>query len=136
MRGMYWSVSPVRWTACNQAAARGVISIDGDREFRRRMLEMGFCNHACVELVRRAPFGDPIVLRPPRISPELAQRSRRRRCWLHSSLPDATRGIRLFWIICLRERVLEKFLRDGNLPPDIELSATKYANFPLARALP
>jgi ferrous iron transport protein A len=24
---------------------------------------MGFCNNACVELIRRAPFGDPIEFR-------------------------------------------------------------------------
>ena len=35
----------------------------GESEFRRRLLEMGFCNGACVELVRRAPFGDPIEFR-------------------------------------------------------------------------
>ena len=37
-----------------------VVSISGEAEFRRRLLEMGFCNATCVELVRRAPFGDPI----------------------------------------------------------------------------
>jgi Fe2+ transport system protein FeoA len=44
-----------------QPGCRGtVVGVQGDREFRRRMLEMGFCNGACVELLRRAPFGDPI----------------------------------------------------------------------------
>ena len=46
---------------CLQQGCRArVVSVSGDGEFRRRMLEMGFCNAACVELVRRAPFGDPI----------------------------------------------------------------------------
>ena len=40
-----------------------VLGVRGDREFRRRILEMGFCNGACVELIRRAPFGDPIEFR-------------------------------------------------------------------------
>jgi len=37
-----------------------VVAVAGDGELRRRLLEMGFCNGACVEVVRRAPFGDPI----------------------------------------------------------------------------
>ena len=61
--------------ACPQAAGscplsnvdvgcRGcVVSVDGDAEVRRRLLEMGFCNSATVEVVRRAPFGDPIEFR-------------------------------------------------------------------------
>ena len=40
-----------------------VLSVSGDREFRRRLLEMGFCNGVGVEMVRRAPFGDPIEFR-------------------------------------------------------------------------
>jgi ferrous iron transport protein A len=40
-----------------------VVSISGDREFRRRLLEMGFCNGSHVELIGRAPFGDPIEFR-------------------------------------------------------------------------
>ena len=40
-----------------------VVSVSGEREFRRRLLEMGFCNGACVEMIRRAPFGDPIEFR-------------------------------------------------------------------------
>jgi ferrous iron transport protein A len=40
-----------------------VLSVSGDREFRRRLLEMGFCNGVAVEMVRRAPFGDPIEFR-------------------------------------------------------------------------
>jgi ferrous iron transport protein A len=37
-----------------------VVSISGDTGIRRRLLEMGFCNGAVVEMVRRAPLGDPV----------------------------------------------------------------------------
>jgi Fe2+ transport system protein FeoA len=50
----------------NQLAAgcRGfVVSVGGDADLRRRLLEMGFCNGANVELIRRAPLGDPIEFR-------------------------------------------------------------------------
>ena len=40
-----------------------VLSVTGDRDLRRRLLEMGFCNGAHVEVVRRAPLGDPIEFR-------------------------------------------------------------------------
>jgi ferrous iron transport protein A len=40
-----------------------VLSVSGDRECRRRLLEMGFCNGALVEVIRRAPLGDPIEYR-------------------------------------------------------------------------
>jgi ferrous iron transport protein A len=40
-----------------------VLSVGGDQEVRRRLLEMGFCNGAKVEVVRRAPLGDPIEFR-------------------------------------------------------------------------
>jgi Fe2+ transport system protein FeoA len=40
-----------------------VLSIDGDRDLRRRLMEMGLCNGTKVEVVRRSPFGDPIELR-------------------------------------------------------------------------
>jgi Fe2+ transport system protein FeoA len=40
-----------------------VVSVGGDVEVRRRLLEMGFCNGAKVEVVRRAPLGDPIEFR-------------------------------------------------------------------------
>jgi ferrous iron transport protein A len=66
-------------TACNNYASaptcplhelgigcRGnVVAVGGDAELRRRLLEMGFCNGACVEVVRRAPLGDPIEFRLP-----------------------------------------------------------------------
>lgn len=40
-----------------------VVSVKGETEVRRRLLEMGFCNGARVEVVRRAPLGDPIQFR-------------------------------------------------------------------------
>lgn len=40
-----------------------VVSVGGDPEMRRRLLEMGFCNGAKVQMVRRAPLGDPIEFR-------------------------------------------------------------------------
>jgi ferrous iron transport protein A len=40
-----------------------VCGVGGDPELRRRLLEMGFCNGARVEVLRRAPLGDPIEFR-------------------------------------------------------------------------
>ena len=40
-----------------------VLAVHADRELKRRLLEMGFCNGARVEVVRRAPLGDPIEFR-------------------------------------------------------------------------
>src|SRR5437763_8006789 len=40
-----------------------VVSVAGDPDLRRRLLEMGFCNGARVEVIRRAPLGDPIEFR-------------------------------------------------------------------------
>jgi ferrous iron transport protein A len=40
-----------------------VVAVEGDADLRRRLLEMGFCNGATVEVVRRAPLGDPIEYR-------------------------------------------------------------------------
>lgn len=40
-----------------------VTAVGGDPDVRRRLLEMGFCNGAAVEVVRRAPLGDPIEFR-------------------------------------------------------------------------
>ncbi|HEV2296281.1 MAG TPA: ferrous iron transport protein A [Tepidisphaeraceae bacterium] len=40
-----------------------VVAVGGDVDVRRRLLEMGFCNGASVEVVRRAPLGDPIEFR-------------------------------------------------------------------------
>jgi len=40
-----------------------VIAVSGDEDLRRRLLEMGFCNGTDVEVIRRAPLGDPIEFR-------------------------------------------------------------------------
>ena len=40
-----------------------VFAVGGDADIRRRLLEMGFCNGASVEVIRRAPLGDPIEFR-------------------------------------------------------------------------
>ena len=40
-----------------------VFAVGGDADVRRRLLEMGFCNGASVEVIRRAPLGDPIEFR-------------------------------------------------------------------------
>jgi ferrous iron transport protein A len=40
-----------------------VVSIGGDPEVKRRLLEMGFCSGTCVEVVRRAPLSDPTEFR-------------------------------------------------------------------------
>ncbi|MGE5610835.1 MAG: FeoA family protein [Bacillota bacterium] len=40
-----------------------VVSVQGDPDLRRRLLEMGFCRGVSVEVVRRAPLGDPIEFR-------------------------------------------------------------------------
>lgn len=40
-----------------------VVTVAGETELRRRLLEMGFCNGAEVEVIRRAPLGDPIEFR-------------------------------------------------------------------------
>jgi len=46
------------------AGCRGfVVAVSGDADLRRRLLEMGFCNGANVEVIRRAPLGDPIEFR-------------------------------------------------------------------------
>jgi Fe2+ transport system protein FeoA len=37
-----------------------VLSVSGDADLRRRLLEMGLCGGATVECVRKAPLGDPI----------------------------------------------------------------------------
>lgn len=40
-----------------------VASISGQPELRRRLMEMGLCDRAEVEVVRRAPLGDPIEVK-------------------------------------------------------------------------
>lgn len=40
-----------------------VVEVGGDEDLRRRLLEMGFCNGVQVQMIRRAPLGDPIEFR-------------------------------------------------------------------------
>lgn len=40
-----------------------VLAVTGETGIRRRLLEMGICSGVGIEVVRRAPFGDPIELR-------------------------------------------------------------------------
>ena len=40
-----------------------VIAVGGEADVRRRLLEMGFTSGASVEVIRRAPLGDPIEFR-------------------------------------------------------------------------
>jgi ferrous iron transport protein A len=57
---------PVSSTTLDMLAAgrRGrVHAVTGDTSIRRRLLEMGMCTGVGVEVIRRAPFGDPIELR-------------------------------------------------------------------------
>jgi len=39
-----------------------VRAVTGEPSLRRRLLEMGMCTGVGVEVIRRAPFGDPIEL--------------------------------------------------------------------------
>ena len=55
-----------RMSSLNQLPVGGsgsVTRVGGEPDVRRRLLEMGFCNGASVEVVRRAPLGDPIEFR-------------------------------------------------------------------------
>ena len=57
------SLDSMRLSELTAGRSAQVMAVTGDRELRRRLLEMGFCNGAQVELVRRAPLGDPIEFR-------------------------------------------------------------------------
>ncbi len=50
-------------TELSVGAKAMVVSVGGDAELRRRLLEMGFCNGVEVTVVRRAPLGDPVEFR-------------------------------------------------------------------------
>ena len=40
-----------------------VVAVGGDSDLRRRLLEMGFTSGADVQVIRRAPLGDPTEFR-------------------------------------------------------------------------
>lgn len=44
-------------------ATAQVIGVGGAMAVRRRLLEMGLCQGVTVELLRRAPLGDPLEVR-------------------------------------------------------------------------
>ena len=47
-----------------QPGERGVIvSLEADAGFERRLMELGLVPGTPVEMVRRAPFGDPVEIR-------------------------------------------------------------------------
>lgn len=56
-------VGPCRLNQLGVGCHARVVSVDGDRELKRRLLEMGLCNGASIEVLRRAPLGDPIEFR-------------------------------------------------------------------------
>jgi len=40
-----------------------VIAVTGPESLRRRLMEMGLCRGVVVDVLRRAPFGDPLEVR-------------------------------------------------------------------------
>jgi ferrous iron transport protein A len=48
---------------CAAGSCATVRTVGGERSVRRRLLEMGLCPGVAVEVIRRAPLGDPIELR-------------------------------------------------------------------------
>jgi Fe2+ transport system protein FeoA len=60
-------VATAPFTATLDSVATGhrarIELVAGEPKVRRRLLEMGMCVGVDVEVVRRAPFGDPIELR-------------------------------------------------------------------------
>jgi len=50
-------------SALGIGSAGRVLCVAGERECCRRLLEMGFCGGAVVEVIRRAAFGGPIEFR-------------------------------------------------------------------------
>jgi ferrous iron transport protein A len=57
------NVSACPLSAVGVGCQAKVVAVGGDTEVRRRLLEMGFCNGASIEVIRRAPLGDPIEFR-------------------------------------------------------------------------
>jgi Fe2+ transport system protein FeoA len=57
------SVQPCLLNQLNIGCRGCVVSVGGDPEIKRRLLEMGFCAGTCVEVVRRAPLSDPTEFR-------------------------------------------------------------------------
>jgi ferrous iron transport protein A len=60
---MQFSVAPATLATLQESQRARIQSIQGEIETRRRLLEMGLCPGVMVELVRRAPLGDPYEFR-------------------------------------------------------------------------
>jgi ferrous iron transport protein A len=60
---MHITLAPTTLASLQESQQARVESIKGDTETRRRLLEMGLCPGVMVELVRRAPLGDPCEFR-------------------------------------------------------------------------
>lgn len=60
---MHTTVAPSTLASLGESQTARVRSIEGETETRRRLLEMGLCPGVTVELVRRAPLGDPCEFR-------------------------------------------------------------------------
>jgi ferrous iron transport protein A len=60
---MQFSVAPATLATLQESQRARIQSIVGEIGTRRRLLEMGLCPGVMVELVRRAPLGDPYEFR-------------------------------------------------------------------------
>ncbi len=60
---MQFTVASATLASLEESQRARVQSIQGETETRRRLLEMGLCPGVMVELVRRAPLGDPCEFR-------------------------------------------------------------------------
>src|SRR2546430_15260572 len=57
------TVAPCTLSKLGVGCCGQVVNVSGDSRLRRRLLEMGFCTGAKVEVIRRAPLGDAIEFR-------------------------------------------------------------------------
>ena len=57
------SASPMTLASLKNSQRARVQAVGGELETRRRLLEMGICPGVTVELIRRAPLGDPFEFR-------------------------------------------------------------------------
>jgi len=60
---MQFGVTSSTLASLQESQRACIRSIEGETETRRRLLEMGLCPGVVVELVRRAPLGDPCEFR-------------------------------------------------------------------------
>ena len=57
------SAPPTTLASLKNSQRARVQAVGGEMETRRRLLEMGICPGVTVELIRRAPLGDPFEFR-------------------------------------------------------------------------